>query len=71
MELTLDATFSWHRDYESNDTWSLSNGVQINNDTSYPIRVLQMAHNMQVRQCVHFSLGHSPFFVHLCLLFPF
>ena len=57
MELSLEATFSWHRDYEANDTWSLSNGVQINNDTAYPIRVLQVAHNMQLQENVSWGGG--------------
>ena len=51
MELPLQSTFSWHSDFEANDTWSLAHGgVNIANDTEYPIRTLQLGHHLQLRE---------------------
>ena len=40
MELSLGATFSWHSDFEANDTWSLSHGgVRHNIQSSRPMAI--------------------------------
>jgi sialate O-acetylesterase len=55
MELSLQSTFSWHSDFEANDTWSLAKGLNIANDTDLPIRTLQLGHHVQLQENVTFA----------------
>jgi hypothetical protein len=56
MELPLQNTFSWWTDFEHTDIWSKANSKPyISNDTDYPIRTLQLGHNVQLRENLTFA----------------
>ena len=58
MELPLQETFSWWTDFEATDAWSKANSKPfISNDTAYPIRTLQLGHNVQVRENASFCIS--------------
>jgi sialate O-acetylesterase len=46
MELILGVTFSWYGEYEATDQWS--RGLNISNDTAYPIHFAHLDHNLQL-----------------------